>query len=99
MAPMARKSRTNWTLASTATSTKVYLRIFFSIISKQPRLLIDFTDDPATSKLGDVRNYGKGGNSGNASGPHHHDIANKLDPRVNSDQDNRARHEAMAISS
>lgn len=29
------------------------------------------------------------------TGPHHSNIANKLDPRVDSDRDNRARHQAM----
>jgi hypothetical protein len=62
-------------------------------------LLIDFTDNSSASELGDARNYGKGGAAGNTAGPHHSDIANKLDPRVDSDQDKRARHEAMASSS
>ncbi|KAJ5880461.1 uncharacterized protein N7473_011514 [Penicillium subrubescens] len=64
-----------------------------------PRVDSDnISDDPAASKLGDARNYGKGGRSENTAGPHRHDIANKLDPRVDSDQDNRARHEAITSS-
>lgn len=38
------------------------------------------------------------GGSSNA-GPHGSNMANKLDPRVDSDMDNRARHQGMASSS
>jgi len=61
-------------------------------------MLIDLAD-ATTSGLGDARNYGKGGAAGGTAGPHSSNIANKLDPRVDSDQDNRARHEAIAGSS
>jgi hypothetical protein len=61
-------------------------------------MLIHSADHLDSSKLGDARNYGKGG-SGGTAGPHNTNIANKLDPRVDSDQDNRARYEAIAGSS
>ncbi|KAJ5370064.1 uncharacterized protein N7496_006156 [Penicillium cataractarum] len=51
------------------------------------------------SELGDARNYGKGGPAGNAGPRSSSNIANKLDPRVASGQDDRAPHEAVAGSS
>jgi hypothetical protein len=62
--------------------------------------------------MGNQAHYGHTGTSGGlnttggmhtssttTTGPHSSNIANKLDPRVDSDMDNRARHNAMAGSS
>ena len=72
---------------------------FFSAVShiifKGKERLINTTDHWGSSKLGDARNYGKGSPEG-TTGPHSSNIANKLDPRIDSDRDNRAHHEAIA---
>ena len=43
--------------------------------------------------------YGSSTTTSTNAGPHNSNVANKLDPRVDSDMDNRARHDALAGSS
>lgn len=53
---------------------------------------------PTTTKVFEPHAHANGGDPAR-SGPHSSGTANKTDPRVDSDRDNRARHEEMASSS
>lgn len=75
------KSLTSLILGLTATQVRFNARNS-SISSIWFGLSIDKKDNPE-AHLGSVYDYGKGGGSNNA-GPHNSDIANKLDPRVDS---------------
>ncbi|KAI9043632.1 uncharacterized protein KD926_003402 [Aspergillus affinis] len=59
---------------------------------------IDGAAGPTTTKIFEPHAHANGGDPAR-SGPHSSATANKMDPLVDSDRDNRARHEGMASSS